>query len=148
MTIRTLSLTVPASRDVVYRFLADVENFPKWAAGYCESIELHRRGWLAYTSQGEMVVELEADDRTGVIDLRVGPSADKFRLFPLRVWSLSNEKTAVSFTLIQTAELSDEQYETQYRSWCDEMDGLIRRFGGGELHAPEAVTGLSVFGVN
>ena len=109
MKIRTLSVTVPASRDTVYNFLADIENLPKWATEFCERIELRHNGWWAYTSQGEMMVESEADDHTGVIDLRVGPSVDALVMFPLRVFPLTTKRTLVSFTFIQPAELPDEQ---------------------------------------
>ena len=148
MKIRTLSVTVPASRDTVYNFLADIENLPKWATEFCERIELRHNGWWAYTSQGEMMVESEADDHTGVIDLRVGPSVDALVLFPLRVLPLTTKRTLVSFTFIQPSELPDEHYEKQYQSLLMEMQGLIGRFGGGELHAPETVPQFSALGLN
>jgi hypothetical protein len=148
MQIRTASVSVPASRDEVFRFLADVENLPKWAAGYCECLELRNDGWWAYTSQGEMFVEMEADDRTGVIDLRVGPSAAELGLFPLRVLPLPEGEVLVSFTFIQPAGLSDELYGQHCRALVIAMKGLIRRFGGGELHAHGAAPQLVALGLN
>lgn len=148
MKIRTVSVLVSAPRDTVYDFLADIENFPKWAGGYCESIELRRDGWLAYTTQGEMILESEADDGTGVIDIRLGASAEKLDVFPLRVWRLSLNETVVSFTFIQSTDLSDEAYEKHYHSWLIDLKGFAWRFGGGEILLPGAEGRFSAVGRN
>ena len=148
MQVRTYALSVDASRDAVFNFLADIENLPKWATGFGERLELRYSGWWAYTSRGEMIVEAEADDRTGVIDLRIGPSVDKLENFPLRVLALSGTRTLVSFSLIQPPDLPNEQYEKRCRSLQFEIQKLILRFGGGELHVPEADPQAGVLGLN
>ena len=148
MQIRTVTLTVSASRNTVYKFLADIENLPKWATEFCERMELRHSGWWVYTAQGEMMVEAHTDDRTGTIDLRIGPSANELDLFPLRVLSLSKKRTLLNFTFIQSPEQPDEDYEERFLSLLIEMQGLIRRFGGGKLHAPEIASGLSILGLN
>ncbi len=148
MKIRTVSVSVSAPRDTVYNFLADIENFPKWAGGYCELIELRRDGWLAYTVQGEMIVESEADDGTGVIDIRLGALADRLDVFPLRVWRLSSNETVVSFTFIQSPDLSDEVHDKLYQSWLIDLQGFAWRFGGGEIHLPGAEGRFSAVGRN
>ena len=148
MHIRTVSVLLSASRDVVFNFMANVENLPKWATEFCDRIELRRNGWLAYTSQGEMMVESDADDRTGVIDLRIGPSAETLGLLPVRVLHLAPARTLLSFTFIQQPGLPDENYEKQYQSLLVEMRGLIGRFGGGELHAPADALQFGAMGLN
>ena len=148
MQIRTVSVAVCSSRDTVFNFLADIENLPKWATAFCEQIELRRDGWWAYTTQGEMIVASDTDDRTGVIDLRLGPSVDELGLFPVRVFPLSDGRTLVSFTFIQAPGISDERYESQYHSLVVELWGLIRRFGGGELYTPGVAPQLSAAGLN
>ena len=148
MNVRTVSLTVAAPRDTVFHFLADIENLPKWATEFCERLELRQGRWWAYTAQGEMLVEAEASAATGVIDLRVGPAEDQLALFPLRVCPLSTGGALVSFTFIQPPGLPDELYERQYQSLLIEMQGLLRRFGGGEIHVPEPAPQLAPLGLN
>jgi hypothetical protein len=148
MQIRTIAITVAAARDVVFNFLADIENLPKWAVDFCERIELRRDGWLAYTSQGDVMMTADADDRTGIIDLRFGSSTGQPGLFLLRVVLLAGKSTMVSFTFIQPPALSDEHYELQYQTWLGVLQGLIRRFGGGELHAPQEAWKLGALGLN
>ena len=148
MKIRTISVAVSAPSETVYNFLADIENFPKWARGYCECLELRRNGWLAYTTQGEMIVELESDDGTGVIDIRLGASADKLNVFPLRVWQRSRDETVVSFTFSDLPELSEEDHERHFQSWLIDLQGFSWRFGGGEIHLPGWEGRLEGVGLN
>jgi len=140
MNIRTIAITVSAPRDTVFNFLADIENLPKWATEFCERIELRRGRWWALTAQGELIIDCETSVGTGVIDLRAGPSPDQLSLFPIRVLPLGLRQALVSFTFLQPAGLPDELYEKQYQSLLVEMQGLIRRFGGGEIHASPHLT--------
>ena len=148
MHIRTVSVSVSAPRDTVFHFLADIENLPKWATEFCERLELRQGRWWAYTSQGEMLVEMETSASPGVIDLRAGPAANQLALFPLRVLPLSAHSALVSFTFIQPPGLPDELYEKQYQSLLVEMQGLVERFGGGEVHAPDGAPQLAAPGLN
>lgn len=138
MNNRTVSITVSAPRDTVFNFLADIENLPKWATEFCERIYLERGRWKALTSQGELFIDFEADDRTGVIDMRAGFTPEQMNLFPVRVLALPGGGTLVLFTFFQPPDLSDEIYECQYHSLLVEMRGLIGRFGGVGRCEPEA----------
>ncbi len=148
MHSRTVSFSVAAPRDIVFNFLADIENLPSWAAEFCERLELHQGRWWAYTTRGEMFVDLESNDSTGVIDLRVGPAPDRLELRPIRVLPLAAHRTLVNFTLLPLPGLSDELYERRYQSLLLDMSGILRRFGGGELHVPEAALQLAEMGLN
>jgi len=148
MQIRTIAVTVSAKCDLVFGFLADIENLPKWAGDFCERIELRRNGWLAYTSLGDAMLAAEADDHTGVIDLRIEPAANRPGWFLLRVVPVSPMSTLVSFTFIQPPVLSDKLYEQQYVSWRRAMEGLLPRVGGGELHSSVEVSHFGVLGLN
>src|SRR5579885_1850345 len=138
MNNRTVTVTLSAPRAAVFNFLADIENLPKWATEFCERVCLERDGWRALTSQGELFVEFEADDDTGVIDMRAGYTRTQMNLFPVRILSLPDGGSVAMFTFFQAPDLSDEIYECQYRSLLVEVRGLIERFGGGKLHAPAA----------
>jgi hypothetical protein len=148
MHIRTVSITVAAPRDLVFNFLANIENLPDWATEFCERLELRQGSWWAYTSQGELLVGAEASAATGVIDLHAGPAPDQLGLFPIRVLPLGPRRSLVSFTFIQAEGLPDELYENQYRSLLVELQGLIRRFGGGAMHLPAGAPQFMELGAN
>ncbi len=111
MQTRIITLTVAASRDIVFSFLADIENLPAWSGGFCEWIELHREGWWAYTALGELEVATKVDDIAGVIDLRLGHAAGWKIVIPARVRTDGDGGALVTIACAQPAGLSDEHYE-------------------------------------
>jgi len=135
MKIQTISITVPADRDDVFAFLAEVQVLPEWAGQLCRRIWKVGTYWKAQTPVGEMFLALHADARTGVIDLFLGEQLDEMAVFPLRVLTLPHG-AAVMLTYVQPFGTPNEVYDRQYRLLLAEMRGLLRRFGGGELHAP------------
>jgi uncharacterized protein YndB with AHSA1/START domain len=134
MNIHPLTVTVSAPRDTVFNFLADIENLPKWTAGWCERLMLQRGRWWALTSEGEQVVDMETSAGTGVIDLRAGPSPDRFRHTPIRVVALSPRRTLVSFLLVEGPDEGEGSFLRRRERLQLAADELLRRFGGGERH--------------
>jgi hypothetical protein len=148
MNILTLTVTVSAPRNAVFNFLADIENLPKWAGGYCEGITLQRGRWWALTADGEQVVDLESSAGTGVIDLRAGPLPEHMTLTPIRVLPLSMRDTLITFVLIEAPDSGPGIFERRCRIWCEAVKGLPRRFGGGELHSADPTPQLMELGLN
>lgn len=138
MNIRTLAATVAAPRETVFNFLADIENLPRWAGGFCERLYLERGQWKALTSQGELHCEVEADAATGVIDFRFGANAGELSSWPLRVLSLGARSALVTVAFVEPPEWPAGLAQRDGAEVLSELEGLIRRFGGGELHLPEA----------
>ena len=148
MNIRTITITVSASRDIVFNFLADIENLPRWAGGYCERIGLERGRWWALTAEGEQVLDMETSAGTGVIDLRAGPLPERMTPTPIRVFALSARRTLVSLTVIETPDQTADAYERRYQLLCEAAHGLLRRFSGGELHVTQAAPQFAELGLN
>ena len=148
MSILTLTVTVFAPREIVFNFLADIENLPKWSGGYCEGVTLQRGRWWALTADGEQVVDIESSAGTGVIDFRAGPGPESMTLTPIRVIGLSNRQTLISFVLIEAPDRDSENFQRRCELWRDAVKGLLRRFGGGELHSPDPVPQLVELGLN
>lgn len=134
MKIQTISITVPASRDDVFTFLADLQNLPHWAGKLCRRIWKAGTCWKALTPSGEMFLALQSEAGTGVIDFFLGEQLDEMAVFPLRVLSQPHG-AVVTLTHFQSFGVPNEIYDRQYRLLLSEMRGLLRRFGGGELHA-------------
>lgn len=134
MKAQTLSITVPASRDEVFSYLSNVANIPHWAPQFCRSIQRYARAWRVSTPSGERYLALEADDRTGVIDFLLGEQLDEMMVFPMRVLSMPRGAAVVA-TYFQPCGTANENYRQDYRALLAAFRGLVRRFGGGELHA-------------
>ncbi len=133
MKTQTISITVSASRDDVFAFIANIHQLPQWAGKLCRRLWKEETHWKVLTPSGERFLSLQADDGTGVVDLFLGEQLDEMTLFPLRVLSLPHG-AAVTLTLFQPLGLPNEIFDQQYRTFLDEMRGLVRRFGGGGLH--------------
>jgi hypothetical protein len=151
MNVHTFALTVSAPRDAVFNFLANIENLPRWAGGYCERVYLQRGDWWALTGDGELMLDLSADSRAGVIDLRSGPTAERMNYTPIRVLGLSPRRTLVSFMVIEAPDQSARACERRFVMLRDSAETLLARFGGGELHGatePLAAAALPELGLN
>jgi uncharacterized protein YndB with AHSA1/START domain len=144
MNVHPLTITVSAPRETVFNFLADIENLPKWASHWCERLMLQRGRWWAFTAEGEQVVDMETSTGSGVIDLRDGPSPERFRHTPIRVVAVSARRTLVSFILIEGPEEGAEAFAKRRALLQTAADGLVKRFGGGEVHAMPALAELGL----
>ncbi len=122
--VRTLAVAVGRPRAAVFALLADVEALPRWAPGFCERIDLGPRGWCALTSDGEWFVEVEADERSGTVDLRFGDGRECRRVLPLRVVTLPGGQTLVSAVLAQWPELDAVAFEREGEIFGEALRGL------------------------
>jgi hypothetical protein len=80
---------------------------------------------------GEFLFEIEADERTGVVDMYAGPSEEQMGVFPTRVVELPGGSSAYSFTMFQAPDMPDELFESQYESLRREFENLEREFAPG-----------------
>ncbi len=148
MIIHPLLISVCAPHARVFHFLADIENLPSWAGGWCERIELQRGRWWALTAEGELVMEMETSAGTGVIDLRAGPSLDRMHRTPIRVVALSPRRTLVSILLVEAPDESAESCVRRLQIFETAVHGLLTRFGGGEIHATTLTPQFAEQGLN
>ena len=75
-----------------------------------------------------MYVEIRADQKTGVIDMLAGPTADALICFPTRVVSTPEGGSAFTVSMFQAPGQSSEQFEGQYVSLLREFENLDQRF--------------------
>ena len=135
MQAYTLDVILSAPRDAVFRFLADVEALPRWAAAFCERVDLVDGGWLALTGAGEVFCEVEADDRTGVIDLRLAMGGEPPGLIPVRVLALPGGGTLVTLTLLRSPLQPAAQFHRLRQALQQDLQALGRRLRGEQVRA-------------
>jgi catechol 2,3-dioxygenase-like lactoylglutathione lyase family enzyme len=135
MKNRTATLTLTAAQDEVFAFLANLENLPLWAVEYCRELRRDGAHWKIRTPNEDRFVTIVACAKTGVIDLLSGEHLDEMEALPLRVIRRPHG-CAVSCTLFQSPEQSDELFEWRYAALLVELRTLAARFGGGAVQAP------------
>jgi hypothetical protein len=128
MEARTVTAVLDASREQVFRYLADVENLPTWATEFARELRFEDGKTKVVNGLGEFYFSIEADPETGVIDMYAGPTEEELAVFPTRVVGLPGGKVAYSFTMFQGPEMPDELFESQYEALLREFDNIRDRF--------------------
>ena len=106
---RTISIQIDRDPTAVYRFVADLANFPTWATSFCQSISQTRDGWLARTPQGPVAIRLAQPNAFGVLDHYVTPAGGNELYVPLRVVA-NGTGSEVVFTLFRLPGMTSEAY--------------------------------------
>jgi hypothetical protein len=128
--VRSESVTavLDAPADNAFDYLSKIENLPEWATEFARELRWENGEAIVRNGLGDFVFRIEADPRTGVIDMLAGPTPEELALFPTRVVSLPDDRSAFTFTMFQGPGQSDEIFESQHASLRRELDGLQARF--------------------
>lgn len=128
MTHHTVTRTFDAPQEEVFSYLADVVKLPEWATEFARELKVVDGRYKVVNGLGEFYVEIRADQKTGVIDMLAGPTADALICFPTRVVSTPEGGSAFTFSMFQAPGQSSEQFEGQYVSLLREFENLDQRF--------------------
>jgi len=126
----TVTTVLPAPRDRVFAYLAEIENLPEWATEFARELRRDGADYKVVNNMGEFFFAIEADSDTGVIDMFAGPTKQEMAVFPTRVVSLPGGQTAYSFTMFQAPGMPDELFDAQHESLEREFANIERRFQG------------------
>jgi hypothetical protein len=121
MRIETVAAILKAPRDKVFSFLSNVENLPKWATEFCKKLENVEGRYYVTSCQGRILFEMQADPKTGVLDMAGGPTESQMTLWPARVVPLPDGNSAFLFTVIQGPGVPDDEFQDQLDSLGREM---------------------------
>ena len=127
MINRTVTAVLDAPRDEVFEYLSRIENLPEWATDFAQELKYEDGTAKVVNGLGELYFRIDADAKTGVIDMYAGPSEGELALFPTRVVALG-AKSAYSFTMFKAPGMPDELFESQYESLRREFDNIRARF--------------------
>ncbi len=128
MINRTVTTVLDAPRDEVFDYLSRLENLPEWATDFAQELKYEDGQAKVVNGLGEFYFRIDADAKTGVIDMYTGPSEEELALFPTRVVALGDSKSAYSFTMFKAPGMPDELFESQYESLRREFDNIRARF--------------------
>ena len=128
MINRTVTAVLDAPSDEVFDYLSRIENLPEWATDFAQELKYEDGQAKVVNGLGEFYFRIDADAKTGVIDMYTGPSEQELALFPTRVVALGDSKSAYSFTMFKAPGMPDELFESQYESLRREFDNIRARF--------------------
>ena len=127
---RTTVVTLLASPENVFHLLADIENLPRWAGGFCERIFLQGGRWVALTSCGELFLALEIEEPAGDVVLHAGWQADRLHRLALTITRGDEGGAQIKFVLGPDA---TREHAQLYRALETEVRGLVPRLDGSAL---------------
>lgn len=128
MRSETVTRVLPAPKNEVFAYLADVENLPRWATEFARELKVEDGRHKVVNGLGEFFFRIEADPETGVIDMLAGPSEDELALFPTRVVGLGSDTSAFTFTMFQGPGMPDKLFEAQHASLLREFENIEHEF--------------------
>ncbi len=126
MRSRTVTAVLDADQGKVFDYLSDIERLPEWATEFARELRREGDDYKVVNGLGEFYFAIEADRRTGVIDMFAGPSKQRMAVFPTRVVPLPEGRTAYSFTMFQGPDMSDELFDAQHASLQREFANIER----------------------
>jgi hypothetical protein len=128
MISRTVTAVLDAPGEDVFDYLSRLENLPEWGTEFARELRYENGRAKVVNGLGEFYFSIEADRKTGVIDMYAGPTLEEMGLFPTRVIGLPGGKSAYSFTMFKPPAMADELFESQYESLRREFDNIRGRF--------------------
>jgi hypothetical protein len=126
MRSATVTTVLDASPQVVFDYMADIENLPEWATEFARELRREGEDYKVVNGLGEFYFAIEAEPATGVIDMFAGPTKDAMAVFPTRAVALQDGRTAYTFTMFQGPGMPDELFEAQHASLRRELLNLER----------------------
>jgi uncharacterized membrane protein len=122
----TRAVTINAPATDVFAFIADPENLPRWAVGFCRAIRHHSENdglWIVTTAQGDAVVRYVTDSARGTVDFYLSPAPGVEAAAFSRVVP-NGEGAEYVFTQFQAAGMADEVFERQVHALAEELQLL------------------------
>jgi Polyketide cyclase / dehydrase and lipid transport len=121
--IRSYHILVDAPADVVFDFVTDLNNLPRWSIHWCKGVRLVDDGAIVTTSSGtDMYFRVFADRDTGVLDWWSGPTKETAQRWPTRVTELADGRSLYQVTAILQGPLPPN-----IDQWFDDELGMIKR---------------------
>ena len=128
MRSETVTTIVSAPRNAVFEYMSDIENLPQWASEFARELKREGEDYKVLNGLGEFYFDIQADPRTGVIDMFAGPTKDHMAVFPTRAVELPDGRTAYSFTMFQGPDMPDELFDAQHKSLQREFANIQAAF--------------------
>jgi|SRR5579875_3150255 len=114
MNSQTLSISISSKPNEVYNFILNLENLPKWAPSFCQSIRKSEDVWFVETPDGRVEIRFVERNELGVLDHYVRLTTGQEILNPMRVIP-NGSGSEVMFSLFQLPTASDEKFAEDTR---------------------------------
>jgi hypothetical protein len=122
----TRAVTIDAPAADVFAFVADPENLPRWAVGFCRAIrrDPEKAGqWIVSTAHGDLPIRFVTDSQRGTVDFYLTPTPAVEAAAFSRVMPNGLGAEYV-FTQFQAPGMPDEVFDGQVQALVEELQVL------------------------
>lgn len=119
----TRTVRISAPPEHVFEFIANAQNLPRWAVGFCQSIRPDGTGddrWVVTTPHGEVGIRFVTDRALGVIDFHLSPAPGVDAVAFSRVVP-NGDGAEYVFTQVQVPGMPDEVFDGQVEALREEL---------------------------
>jgi hypothetical protein len=109
MKSRTMNTSINSNPQIVYDFVSNLENLPRWASSTFPSIKEVKGEWFVDTPKGQNKVMLAERNNFGILDHQVKLTSGIEVYIPMRVVK-NDDGSEMIFTVFQTPEMTDERF--------------------------------------
>ncbi|HVH31691.1 MAG TPA: SRPBCC family protein [bacterium] len=120
MRSNTEHVTIDVDHRHLFAFLADPDNLPKWAVGFCRAIRREGERWLVQTPQGEVAIRFVTHPSMGIIDFYISPAPGTEVAAFSRVLPNGGGSEYI-FTQFQIPGMPDDVFGRQVRALKEEL---------------------------
>ncbi|WP_455211912.1 hypothetical protein [Kaarinaea lacus] len=123
-----LSVTIPAARQQVYDYIADIKNFPQWATEFCQELRLIDSHYKLVSPMGELYFRIEGDPRSGEINFFTTNEIDGKECLPTKVISHNKRSCEYVVDFCQPPGVGDTDFQQQCASLRRELENIKSYF--------------------
>lgn len=121
--VRSFHVVVDAPAEVVFDFVSDLRNLPRWAIHFCKGIRLSDDGAIVTAPAGEVYFGITSDRDSGVLDWWSGPTMESAERWPTRVTGLPDGRSLYQVTAILMGRAFQPSIDQHF---ADEL-GMLKR---------------------
>jgi uncharacterized membrane protein len=134
VNVRSFHVVINAPAEVVFDFVNDLRNLPRWAYRWCKGIRLVDDGGIVTSPGGEVYFGITADRDGGVLDWWSGPTMESAERWPTRVTGLPDGRSLYQVTAILVGRAFPPNIDEHF---ADEL-GMLKRLVEGPTVSPSA----------
>ncbi|MGC2308928.1 MAG: hypothetical protein WA461_11030 [Nitrososphaeraceae archaeon] len=118
-----MNTSINSNPQIVYDFVSNLENLPRWASNTFPSIKEVNGEWVVDTSQGQNKVMLAERNNFGILDHYVKLTSGVEVYVPMRVVK-NGDGSEIMLTVFQTPEMTDERYAEDIKTVEKDLNHL------------------------
>ena len=106
-----LSVVIPAAKQRVFDYVADVNNFPLWATEFCQELRREKDHYKVKSPMGELYLRIQAKPDSGEIVFFTTPEEDGQECLPTRVISHTDDTSEYVVDFCQPPGMGEAEFQ-------------------------------------